>query len=548
MIKKNTIILITLLFSIVLFHNQSYSQFKDYSFKLGLQGSYLIMGTEFSKDSKTSLLFRPYAAYPLSKMFSLGAGIGYGWLEGVDYGQNDWKTEFIPIDIRLNFSPIQHPVVNPYLYVGVGITSWWISTDPKVPAPQWTDGINGLGELGLGCEFALDKHWIIDVTGGFNLFSDDKVNGIATNVHDKFLHKYDRYFNIGLGIEYSFESCKADDDKDGLTNCEEKLLGTDPNNPDTDGDGLSDGDEVMKYKTNPLKADTDGDGLNDGDEVMKYKTDPNKADTDGDGLSDGDEVMKYKTDPLKADTDGDGLNDGQEVNGSTIIIKVVGKSADTKLVKTDPLNKDTDGDGLNDGQEVNGTKVEIKIVGQEPFSKVCITDPTNPDTDGDGLNDGDEIMKYKTDPLNPDTDGGTIDDGVEVKRGTNPLDPSDDVPKVIKAEVGKPIVLEGITFQTGSAEILPESEEILKQAFNTLKFYKDMEVEINGYTDNVGKKAYNQKLSLRRAESVKNWLVNQGIDAKRITAKGFGMSNPIASNKTPEGRAKNRRIEFVRIK
>jgi len=258
--------------------------------------------------------------------------------------------------------------------------------------------------------------------------------------------------------------------------------------------------------------------------------------------------MKYKTDPLKADTDDDGLIDGQEVNGSAIIIKVVGKSADVKNVKTDPLNKDTDGDGLTDGQEVNGTKVEIKVVGQEPFTKVCVTDPTNPDTDGDGLSDGDEVLKYKTDPLNPDTDGGTVDDGVEVKRGTNPLDPSDDVPKVIKAEVGKPIVLEGITFNTGSAEILAESEDILQQALNTLKYYKDMEVEINGYTDNVGKKAYNQKLSLRRAESVKNWLVNQGIAASRITAKGFGMSNPIASNKTAEGRAKNRRIEFVRIK
>ena len=66
-------------------------------------------------------------------------------------------------------------------------------------------------------------------------------------------------------------------------------------------------------RTNPTRADTDGDGLSDYDEIMKYKTDPLKVDTDGDGLSDYDEIMKYKTDPLKVDTDGDGFTDAQHV-------------------------------------------------------------------------------------------------------------------------------------------------------------------------------------------------------------------------------------------
>jgi outer membrane protein OmpA-like peptidoglycan-associated protein len=92
---------------------------------------------------------------------------------------------------------------------------------------------------------------------------------------------------------------------------------TDPLKVDTDGDGLSDGDEVLNYKTDPLKADTDGDGLSDGDEISLFKTDPLKRDTDGDGLSDGDEVLNYKTDPLKVDTDGDGIGDGIEVLSKT---------------------------------------------------------------------------------------------------------------------------------------------------------------------------------------------------------------------------------------
>jgi outer membrane protein OmpA-like peptidoglycan-associated protein len=86
---------------------------------------------------------------------------------------------------------------------------------------------------------------------------------------------------------------------------------------DTDGDGLTDGDEVLKYHTDPLKVDTDGDGLSDWDEVKTYNTDPTKADTDGDGLTDSDEIKKYRTNPLKADTDGGGVNDGVEIQRKT---------------------------------------------------------------------------------------------------------------------------------------------------------------------------------------------------------------------------------------
>lgn len=82
----------------------------------------------------------------------------------------------------------------------------------------------------------------------------------------------------------------SDKDRDGLTYDEEMKIGTDPNNADTDGDGLTDGQELTAYKTNPRNFDTDGDGLVDGDEVTVYKTDPNKVDTDGDGYSDGVEV------------------------------------------------------------------------------------------------------------------------------------------------------------------------------------------------------------------------------------------------------------------
>ncbi|HSD63290.1 MAG TPA: OmpA family protein, partial [Ignavibacteriaceae bacterium] len=115
-------------------------------------------------------------------------------------------------------------------------------------------------------------------------------------------------------------------------------------------------------------------------------------------------------------------------------------------------------------------------------------------------------------------------------------------------KIGVPIILEVITFATGKADIKPESENTLRKALKTLETYPDISVEISGYTDNVGSESSNQKLSERRANAVRDWLIRQGINPSRITAVGYGESNPIAPNDTPEGKQKNRRIEFKRTK
>lgn len=93
----------------------------------------------------------------------------------------------------------------------------------------------------------------------------------------------------------------------------EGVFQTDPNNPDTDGDGLRDGDEAKFYKTNPGKVDTDGDSLSDFEELRRWRTNPLVTDSDLDGLTDGEEVFTYLTDPNKSDTDGDGFSDKVEV-------------------------------------------------------------------------------------------------------------------------------------------------------------------------------------------------------------------------------------------
>jgi outer membrane protein OmpA-like peptidoglycan-associated protein len=143
-----------------------------------------------------------------------------------------------------------------------------------------------------------------------------------------------------------------------------------------------------------------------------------------------------------------------------------------------------------------------------------------------------------------DTDGGPVDDGREVAKGTDPLNPEDDVP----VKVGQVIILEGVTFKTGSAEITSTSEEVLSKALKGLQDYPEVEVEIAGHTDNTGSRTTNMKLSQQRADAVKNWLANRGVDPKRITTSAHGPDKPIAPNTTKEGRDKNRRIEFIRLK
>ncbi len=145
--------------------------------------------------------------------------------------------------------------------------------------------------------------------------------------------------------------------------------------------------------------------------------------------------------------------------------------------------------------------------------------------------------------MNPDTDGGTVDDLTELNRGTDPLDPEDDV---VKMDV--PIVLEGITFETGKSDITPESAVILQGALKTLRTYPDIIVEISGHTDDVGSSSSNQSLSQKRADSVRFWLIEQGVEPDRIIAKGYGEEYPRVPNNSSDNKRMNRRIEFKRIR
>jgi len=445
--------------------------------------------TEF-ETRKLGFGAEAYVRYRLSRPISLSFLMGFEVMKAEDSGVTN-----IPGYLRLTAFPSSvvatwylspEKTFSPYFYAGAGALFFFRADGSGEYYPNKYIRTSFLLPVGFGVEAFTSKK--ISITGdfGFRIIQDN------SELIDK--HWLDSYLKVQIGVVYHFGfSSSGDSDGDGLKDEQERQYGTDPNNPDTDDDGLKDGEEIIQYHTDPVNADSDGDGIPDANEVFKFKTDPKKSDTDDDGLSDGEEIMKYNTDPLRADTDSDGLTDGDEA----------------KKYRTNPLK---------------------------------------PDTDGDGLTDGDEVLKFNTDPLRVDTDGGGVNDGTEVKRGTNPSEPKDDFfADPLKLERGRTSILEGVIFMPGNDKFGLESEGGMQRLFMTLAAKPDLSIEIIGYRDYAGTDQFNDALSLRRAQSVKDWLVERGIRESRISVSSNPNKpiNPLGAS--AEDRAKYRRME-MRVK
>lgn len=179
-----------------------------------------------------------------------------------------------------------------------------------------------------------------------------------------------------------------------------------------------------------------------------------------------------------------------------------------------------------------------------------------PDTDKDGIIDADDQCPTEPwpeppgCPPPPDQDGDKIID----KDDTCPLHPEsyngyqdtdgcpDTLPEKAKIYDGRP--LEGIFFETKSDKIKKNSTKVLDRVVEVLKEFKDLKIEISGHTDDVGSDDFNLDLSQRRADAVKKYLVDKGVEEGRITTIGYGKTKPIDPGTTSKARAKNRRIEF----
>lgn len=175
------------------------------------------------------------------------------------------------------------------------------------------------------------------------------------------------------------------------------------------------------------------------------------------------------------------------------------------------------------------------------------------DSDSDGVEDHTDACGGTPVGIQVDESGCPVDsdsDGVTDEKDNCPGTPQgmkvDSQGCIVEVEAvpEKEWVLEGVNFEVKSEKLTSESFEVLDKAANILITHPAVTVEVQGYTDSYGKPAYNLMLSQKRAWAVYSYLVKRGVPADRLTAKGYGEKNPLANNKTAEGRAKNRRIEF----
>ena len=202
---------------------------------------------------------------------------------------------------------------------------------------------------------------------------------------------------------------------------------------------------------------------------------------------------------------------------------------------------DTDGDGVADKDDKCPS-----IAGVAKYQGCPI-----PDTDGDGINDEEDkcpsvagTAKYQGCPV-PDRDNDGVNDE-EDKCPDLPGDRSNNGCPVVKEEVRQRVAYAAshIYFATASYTLLKKSDKGLNDMVSLMKADAGLRLSVEGYTDNSGRPEKNQVLSQQRAGAVKKFLVSKGIEESRITAAGYGQNNPVADNKTPAGRARNRRVEL----
>ncbi|HET9278628.1 MAG TPA: OmpA family protein, partial [Flavitalea sp.] len=231
-------------------------------------------------------------------------------------------------------------------------------------------------------------------------------------------------------------------------------------------------------------------------------------DKDGDGTADVEDkcpdvagILKYQGCPVP-DADKDGVKDEEDKCPSV---------PGTVKYNGCPV-PDTDGDQISDEADMCPDKA-----GPAEFNGCPI-----PDSDGDGLNDKEDKCPQEK---------GSIDNSG-----------CPEIRKEIIAKVN--YAASNIFFQTKSDKLSPQSFSPLNEVAEILKSNSSLNLQIEGHTDNVGDPAYNLTLSRRRAQAVKKYLVEQGIEPTRLKAAGFGQEKPIAENESPAGRGKNRRVEL----
>ena len=234
-----------------------------------------------------------------------------------------------------------------------------------------------------------------------------------------------------------------------------------------------------------------------------------------------------RTAPKWVDSDGDGVADSSDNCPNT----PAGAAVDAWGCELD-----SDGDGVKDSKdECPGTPRGVAV-----GANGCAND-----SDGDGVSDDKDQCPGTPAGQPVDANGCELDDDGDGV--VNRLDKCPGTAKGVQVdikgcEIKEEIALKGVNFQTNSDRLVPGAERILNDAAATLVKNPTITVEVAGHTDSDGAADYNEGLSARRAQTVHDYLASHGVDADRMTVRGYGESEPIADNSTAAGKAQNRRV------
>lgn len=353
--------------------------------------------------------------------------------------------------------------------------------------------------VGVGVNLRLTENAFLNVQGEYRLAMEDFRNNV----------------NLGIGIMYQLSKGSPDTDKDGIVDIEDACP-TEPGTieargcPDADADGVPDSQDECPLEAGTIALvgcpDKDNDGVADKDDAC--------PDVAGSATLNG-----------CPDSDGDGVGDAEDNCPD---------EAGTKENNGCPVT-DSDGDGVLDDEDNCPEEVGTAA------TQGC------PDTDGDGVADADDRCPDLPGDFGgcPDTDGdGIIDSddscpdqpGLISSKGCPEL--NDEDRRLLN------LATRAVQFETGRAALKPESNQVLQQIKDIMDRYPAYNLTISGYTDNVGDEDTNLVLSRERAKSCYTYLVSLGAKPEDITFEGYGEANPLASNRTSQGRRLNRRVEF----
>lgn len=359
---------------------------------------------------------------------------------------------------------------------------------------------------------------------------DNDADGIMDNV--------DRCPGTPQGQKVDAEGCEMDSDGDTVIDRNDLCANTPagvrinasgcPAAGDTDKDGIP--DDRDQCAGTPVGARVDASGC--------------EFDADGDGVTDVNDRCpstpagaKVDATGCETDTDADGVPDSRDRCAGT----PAGTAVDDQGCER---AQDRDRDGVPDSVDRCLDTPAGVAVDAEGCTRMT-------DADNDGVADNRDRCPGTTfgsavDALGcaADQTGGGTGAGEGAAEGTSSgTAGSSGVRAVAQGDI---MVLKGVNFESGSAKLLPESMNVLDSIANDLLDNPDLNIEIGGHTDNTGSAATNRRLSKERAETVRAYLVGKGIPAARLTSMGYGPDRPIASNKTEDGRAANRRVELKR--